>query len=152
MKEAGMDDPGRQVGGNLGAYAYTGERGEQRTFADVIKDIIADVQALIRSEVRLAKAEVREELGKAVAAGTMLVVGGVLGLFALGFVLLTIMFALENVVANWAAALIVGVAVAVAAGVLLLTGKQRFTQVSPKPEKTIETVKENVEWMKNQTK
>ena len=52
-----MDDPGRQVGGNLGAYAYTGERGEQRTFADVIKDIIADVQDLIRSEVKLAKAE-----------------------------------------------------------------------------------------------
>jgi len=144
-----MDDPGRQVGGNLGAYAYTGE---QRTFADVLKDIIADVQNLIRSEVRLAKAEVREEIGKAISAGTMIVVGGVLGMFALGFVLLTIMFALELVVPSWAAALIVGVVIAIAAAVLFMTGKQRFSEVSPKPEKTIESVKENVEWMKNQTK
>jgi uncharacterized membrane protein YqjE len=147
-----MEYPGRQAGGDLGSYAYTGERGEQRSFADVVKDIIATVQELIRSEVRLAKAEFREEAGKAMAAGKMIAVGGVLALFAVGFILLTVMFALENVVANWAAALIVGVAVGVVAGVLLLTGKQRFTQVSPTPEKTIESVKENVEWMKNQTK
>lgn len=147
-----MDYPGRQAGGNLGSYAYTSEGGEQRTFADVVKDIIANVQELIRSEVRLAKAELREEAGKAMAAGKMLMVGGVLALFAVGFILLTVMFALENVVPNWAAALIVGVAVAVAAGVLLLTGKQRLSQVSPTPDKAIESVKENVEWMKNQTK
>jgi uncharacterized membrane protein YqjE len=147
-----MDDPGRQAGGNLSAYAYTGERGEQRTFGDVFKDIIANVQELIRSEVRLAKAEFREEAGKAMSAATMLIAGAVFGVFALGFLLLTVMFALENVVANWAAALIVGAAVGIAAGVLLLTGKERFAQVSPKPEKTIESVKENVEWMKNQTK
>lgn len=147
-----MDEPGRQAGGNLGAWAYTSERGEQRSFADVVKDIIANVQDLIRSEVRLAKAEFREEAGKAVSAATMLIIGAVLGMFALGFLLLTVMFALENLVANWAAALIVGVAVGIAGGVLLLTGKERISQVSPKPDKTIESVKENVEWMKNQTR
>jgi uncharacterized membrane protein YqjE len=147
-----MDNPGRQAGGNLSAYTYTAQGGEQRSFADVLKDIIANVQELIRSEIRLAKAEFREEASKAVSAGTMLLLGGVLAMFALGFLLLTVMFALENVVANWAAALIVGVAVGIAGGVMVLTGKERISQLSPKPDKTIESVKENVEWMKNQTK
>ena len=147
-----MEDPGRQVGGNLGSYAYTTERGDQRSFADVLKDIIADVQELIRSEIRLAKVEVKEEIQKATGAGIMMVVGGVVGLYAAGFLLLTVMFALENVMPNWLAALIVGVVAAVAAAGMLVTAKNRLSAVNPKPEKTIETVKENVEWMKNRTK
>jgi hypothetical protein len=52
----------------------------------------------------------------------------------------------------WMAALIVGVVLLIVSGMLLMIGRTRLKQVSPKPEKTIETMKENIEWAKDQTR
>lgn len=123
-----------------------------RSIADVLQDIIANVQAIIRSEVRLAKTEVTEEVTKAGRAGGLLAGGIVAALFALWLLLLTILFALATVIPMWGAALILFAVMFIAAAVLLNAGKKRFKTVHATPEKTIETVKENVEWVKSQTK
>lgn len=123
-----------------------------RSIADVLQDIIANVQAIIRSEVRLAKTEVTEEVTKAGRAGGLLAGGIVAALFALWLLLLTILFALATVIPMWGAALILFAVMFIAAVVLLNAGKKRFKTVHATPEKTIETVKENVEWVKSQTK
>jgi len=123
-----------------------------RSAGDVLKDIVGNVQEIIRSEVRLAKVETTEEITKAKSAAIILGAGGVFGLFATGFVLLAAVYALSLVVASWMAALIVGVVVGIAAAILISRGLDEWNSLNPKPEKTIETVKENVEWMKNQTK
>jgi Putative Actinobacterial Holin-X, holin superfamily III len=52
----------------------------------------------------------------------------------------------------WAAALVIAVAMAGAGSVLIATGIRRFTHVKPMPERTIESLKENLEWMKQPTK
>jgi hypothetical protein len=57
---------------------------------------------------------------------------------------------LDMVMPDWAAALLVGLALGIAAAVLISKGRARLHV--PTPDKTIENVKENVEWMKNQTK
>ena len=49
----------------------------ERTISTVLQDIIANVQDIVRSEVRLAKTEVQEELGKARSAGLLLGIGAV---------------------------------------------------------------------------
>ena len=60
--------------------------------------------------------------------------------------------ALDGAIANWLAALIVGLVYAAIAGVLYLRGKHRVEEAgSPVPEKTIETVKEDVQWAKHPT-
>ena len=102
-----------------------------RSIADVLQDIIANVQGIVRSEVRLAKTEVKEEASKAGRAAAMLGAGAVAGIYTVGllFVLL-----------------------AVTTAILLSVGKKRFQAVHATPEKTIETMKENVEWVKSQTK
>jgi len=123
-----------------------------RTFAGLLEDIVANVQSIIRSEVRLARAEIREETVKAGKAAGIAGSGAVLAFYAVGFLLLTGVFALETAVQPWLAALIVAVFVGAIAGVLVNIGLKRMKQVNPRPEKTIHSVKENVEWLKNQAR
>ena len=134
------------------SYVGTGVPARDRTFSDVLKDVVGSVQDLIRSEVKLAKAETKEEVVKAWGAGRLLISGAVLGLYALGFLLLGGVAALATRMPYWAAALCVGAALGIIAMALIATGRSRFKHVHPAPEKTIQTVKENVEWMKNQTR
>jgi Flp pilus assembly protein TadB len=123
-----------------------------RSVADVLQDIVANVQTIIRSEVRLAKAEVTEEVIKARRAAGMMAGGLVAAWFTLWFLLLAILFGLATIMPIWAGALLLFVIMGVVAAVLVSAGKKRLRAVHPTPEKTIETMKENVEWVKNQTK
>jgi len=107
----------------------------ERPFSDIVSDIVGHAQEIVRSEVRLAKIEMKQEAAKAARASTMLVAGAVLGLFALGFFLWTAVYALALAMPFWAAALIVAVAVAIVAGALASAGWKRIRQVNPQPEK-----------------
>ena len=123
-----------------------------RSVSDVLQDIIRNIQDIVRSEVRLAKTEVREEVSKAWNASVWIGIGALSGTFSAFFLLFSIMYALSRIVPDWAAALIVGIALAIATGVLLSKGAERFRHVHPAPDKTIETLKENVEWAKRHTR
>jgi uncharacterized membrane protein YqjE len=123
-----------------------------RSIADVLQDILTNVQAIIRSEVRLAKTEVTEEATRAGRAAGVAAAGVVTGLFTTWLLLLTSLFALATVIPMWGAALLLFVTMAVVTAVLLAIGKKRFKTVQVTPDKTIETMKENVEWAKSQTK
>ena len=123
-----------------------------RSFSDLFQDIIRNVQEIVRSEVRLAKTEIREEVVKAKSAMLFLGTGALTAIFAILFLLLTIVYVLALVVPSWAAALIVGGALAATANVMLMAGIKRFKKIHPTPERTVETIKENVEWAKQLTK
>jgi uncharacterized membrane protein YqjE len=121
-----------------------------RTMSEVLQDIVANVQEIVRSEFRLAKVEIHEETTKAVRSSIPLVMGVLLSLYALGFILLAVVHALSLVVDAWLAALIVGFGVLVISMILVSVGRKRFKQVKVLPEKTVVTVKENVQWAKHQ--
>jgi uncharacterized membrane protein YqjE len=123
----------------------------ERSISAVLHDIVGNIQDIVRSEVRLAKTEVREEIGKARAAGMLVGVGALMLTFAALFVLLAAVYALSTLVPDWAAALIVGGGVAVIAAVCLGVGIKRFKTMRAVP-KTAETLKENVEWAKQLTR
>lgn len=124
----------------------------ERSFSDVLQDVVRNVQEIVRSEVRLAKAEIKDEAIKAKSSVAMLGAGAVMAVFAVLFLLLTIVFALSLVIPIWAAALAVGVVLSIAAGVMLMSGMNLFKQIHPAPQRTVETIKENVEWAKQQTR
>lgn len=124
----------------------------ERSVSEVLQDIVRNIQDIIRSEVRLAKSEVREEVAKAKTAGVYLGVATLSAVFALLFLLFAIVYALSHVVPDWAAALIVAVALGLVAVVAMRAGVGRLQQVDPTPEKTLGSLKENVEWAKQQTK
>jgi len=120
--------------------------------AGLLQDIVGNIQEIIRSEVRLAKAEVREDVSSMGKAAGMLVAGGVLAVYALGILLLCVVYALRGPLPDWAAALIVGLVVAVAAAVMMIVGLKRIRSVNPMPERTIDSIKEDVQWVRQQTR
>jgi uncharacterized membrane protein YqjE len=135
-----------------------GERGGPYTaagggsIADLLQEIVGNVQHIIRSEVRLAKTEIKEEATAAGRAAGMLAAGAVLAVYAVGILLLCAVYALRGPLPDWAAALVVGLVVAALAGALIMVGINRIKQVSPKPEQTLDSVKEDVQWVKQQTR
>ncbi len=122
-----------------------------RPISAVLHDIVGNVQDIIRAEVRLAKAELNEELAKSRAAATLLAAGACTLIFSALFMLLAVVYALSLVLPAWAAALIVGAGVGVIAAVCLGMGIKRLKAVRG-PAKTAATVKENVEWAKQLTR
>jgi len=123
----------------------------ERTVFTVLQDIVDNVQDIVRAEFRLAKTELQEELAKAQSAGLLLGIGAVAAMFSVLFLLLASVYALSRVLPQWAAALIVAIAVAVVAGVTLAAGIRRFKTVEAAP-KTAASLKENVTWAKQATK
>lgn len=122
-----------------------------RSFSDVWQDILRNVQEIIRSEVRLAKAELREEAAKAKSLTLLAGAGAATAMFALLFLFLGAVYALALVMPGWAAALIVGGALAVVALVLLGSGVKQFRQLYG-IGRPVETAKENLTWVKQQSK
>jgi uncharacterized membrane protein YqjE len=123
----------------------------ERSISAVLHDIVGNVQNIVRSEIRLAKTEATEELGKARSAGVMLGVGAFLLLLGTIFLLLAAVYALSLVMEPWAAALTVGAVVSVIAAFCCGAGVRRFKSVRAVP-KTSATLKENVEWAKHPTR
>ncbi len=123
-----------------------------RSISTVLRDIVHNIQDIVRAEVRLAKKEIAKEIIEVKAAGILLGLGAVSSFLAVLFALLAIMFALSNVIPNWAAALVVAVSTGILAASLVYTGRDRLRKVHPIPERTVETVKDNFQWTKPQTK
>lgn len=119
---------------------------DERSLGAVLSDVMSNLQEIVRSEVRLAKTELLDGVVQAKSSLTFLAAGAVSTLFAALFLLLTIAFALALVLPIWAAMLIPGIGLAVAARILLSIGVKRFNLRTPILERTVESLKENVAW------
>jgi uncharacterized membrane protein YqjE len=122
-----------------------------RPISVVLQDIVGNIQDIVRAEVRLAKTEVGEELGKVRSAGMLFGVGAIMALFAALFLLLAIVYVLSLVMPQWAAALIVAAGIAVVAAVTLSLGIKRFKTIHA-ARKTAASLRENVRWAKQLNK
>ena len=122
---------------------------DSRPLSGVLEDMVTNVQEIIKSEVRLGITEAQEKLELATKPAGMLAAGSVAAVYGLGLLLLSAVYGLSTVVVPWAAALIVGAIVLAVAAILLSVGRQGFRKITP-PEKTIQSVKENVTWLKDQ--
>ena len=122
-----------------------------RPVSELMKQLAQETTTLMRQELELAKAEVSQKGKKAGLGIGILGIAGVVALLALGALTAFFILALDGVMPAWAAALVVAVVYGVIAGVLALVGRERVQEVGkPVPEQTVETVKEDVEWAKNQ--
>jgi len=122
-----------------------------RSISTVLTDIVGNIQEIVRSEMRLAKTEVTEEVAKLRSASVLMGLGAFMLSVSVLFVLLAVVYALSAVMPAWAAALIVGVGAGVIAALCCGLGIKRFKAVRAAP-KTTATLKENVEWAKNLTR
>jgi hypothetical protein len=129
--------------------ATTGPPGvDDRDAPEVIRSLVDNTQLLVKKEIELAKLEIKEIVTARVMAVGFLVGAGVLGLYLLGFVLVTATKALQLVVAEWLAWLIVTVFVLILVVVLLLLAKRKLSTPSNSPDATKQDVQETIEWAK----
>jgi len=125
--------------------------GESRSIGDIVGAITKDLSTLVKQELDLAKTEMKHEATKAGKGAGMLGGAGLAGWFTLLFLSTFLMFAL----AEWFdsliwAALVVTVIWGIIAAVLAMTGKKELKRVDPKLETTQRTLKEDVQWAKEQ--
>jgi hypothetical protein len=111
-------------------------------------EVAKDLSTLVRQEVALAKAELQREAKTAGMAAGAFGGAGFAGSFVALFLSLALMWGLDAWMPLGWAAVIVAAIWAVAAAVLAVVGRSRMKRFNPRPERTIETVKEDVQWAK----
>ncbi|MCW2846227.1 MAG: phage holin family protein [Marmoricola sp.] len=121
------------------------------TLGAIVNDLTTQVPELIRSELRLAQAELAQK-GKRVGVGIGMFSGaGLLAFFGFGTLLATIILALALVMDGWLAALIVTVVLFAIAGILAAMGKSQVDEATPlAPEKAVAGVQEDIATVKGQ--
>lgn len=123
----------------------------ERSIPDLLENIVYNVQEIVRSEVRLARTEMTEQVKKVRLAAPMLIVGAVAGLLAALFLMWAAVYGLLFLIPLWAAALVVSGFLMLVGGAAASAGMKRLRQINP-PNRTIATVKENVQWAKQQVR
>lgn len=109
---------------------------------ELVGHVAQDLSTLMRQELDLAKAEVKQEVTKTGKAAGMLGAAGFAGYMVLLFASIAAWWGLANVMnKGWAALIVTGVW-AVVGAVLFAVGRRQLRDVSPRPERTVETVKE----------
>ena len=124
-----------------------------KSLGELVAAATKDLSSLIHKEVALAKAEIKTEVVSAGKGAGLFGGAGVTGLFALVFVSVALAFGvagLFDISVGWGF-LVVGLLFGGAAGILAVLGKGQISKVGP-PEKTIETVKDDIAWAKHPTR
>jgi len=130
----------------------TDPRVEERSIGELFNALTSDLSTLVRSEMELARVEIREEAGKAGKAAGMLGGGALAGYLALILLSFAAAWGLAEVIdAGWAF-LVVGLVVGVVAAVLVMIGRKRLREVHPVPDQTVDTLKEDARWARAQVK
>ncbi|MEX1177258.1 MAG: phage holin family protein [Nitriliruptor sp.] len=121
---------------------------DPRDTPEVVRSLVDNTQLLVKKEIELAKLEIKEIVTARVMAVAFLAIAGVLGLYLGAFALVTIAKALELVVAEWLAWLIVTGIVLLMVVVLLLLAKRKLQKPSNSPDTTKADVQETIELAK----
>jgi hypothetical protein len=119
----------------------------ERSLSDLLSAMTDDVSLLVRKELELAKEEIRGDVSRAGNVAKLFGAAGFVGYFALMMLLFAAAWGLAAVVPRGVAFLIVGVILGAIAAVLALRGKAQVQALDPKPEQTIETLKEDAQWL-----
>ena len=124
---------------------------DERSLGDLFSDLSRETTTLVRQEVQLARAELTQSATEAARGIGMLVAGGAVAYAGLFFVLLAIVFGLIKAGWDaWLSALVVGVVVMAIGAVLVLRARESLKPANLAPRRTVETLKEDQEWAKEQ--
>jgi|SRR5215204_2052418 len=127
-------------------------RSTDKPLGDLFGDLASEMSNLVRQEVALAKVEVGQTAKHVGRNVGYLVIGGAVGYAALLAVIAAIIMLLDRVMPNWGAALLVGVLVAGISWLLIGKALAALQETEVTPRQTVETLKEDAAWMKQQIK
>jgi uncharacterized membrane protein YqjE len=128
-------------------------------FTTLVREIVNDIEELVKAQLRFARAEFKEELNKSKEAAVLLAAGAgsaFLGMLFLGMTLVHLLHWLTEPPGTdlaslplWGCHAIVALVFLIAGAGLCLLGRKMLASFHPLPEQTAQTLKENVEWITN---
>jgi len=120
------------------------------TLGDLFSSLTEDLSTLIRKEVDLARTETTEKVTHATRSVVSIVAGGLIAYAGLIALIIAVIVGLSGFMPLWLSALIVGIVVIVIGAIMISSGRSSLANMSVMPEKTVESMKENTEWAKEQ--
>ena len=124
---------------------------DDRSLGDLFSELAQETSTLVRQEVTLAKTEVSDKASRAGKHVGILAAGGALAYAGLLAILAAVIVLLNMVMPLWVAALLVGLVAAVVGYLLVRRGLDALKREDFTPRETIETLKEDQRWAKDQT-
>lgn len=121
----------------------------EKDLSELISELTSDIGNLVSTHIELAKVEIKDEVKKAGLGAGLLSGAGVAAVFALLLLSFALAWGLHEIMPEGFAFLIVGLLWAAAAAVMALMGKDRIKRVKG-PEQTIDEVKEDAQWARQQ--
>jgi hypothetical protein len=122
---------------------------DDRSVGQLLGDVTRELQELARKELELAKAEAKVELQRAGDVGKRFGIAGLTGYLAVVLLSFAAALALTAVMPTGWAFFAVGVVYGLGAAVIALQGRRKLREVHPVPQETVETLKEDVQWLKS---
>jgi uncharacterized membrane protein YqjE len=119
----------------------------EKSLGDLVGELTHEFGELVTDHLRLARIEIVEELKKAGRGAGMVGGGAIAGWIAALILSLAAAWGLAEVMDTWLAFLVVGLVWAIAAAVLLTTGKKALKEVEPMPKETIKELEKDKEWI-----
>jgi len=123
---------------------------EDKTFGELLGQLATDSSTLVRNELSLASKELGEKASVGGKAVGVAVVAALFGLSAIIFLGVAAMEAIATVQPRWVAALIVAASLLIISGIVAFVAASRLKNLSLSPSRTIQTLKEDSEWLKKQ--
>lgn len=123
-----------------------------KSLGDLISRLTSDMGDLVTAHIDLAKVEIKDEVAKTVKSVGMLGAAAFAGLVAVFVLSGAAAWGLAELMATGLAFLIVGLVWTAAAGILALMGRKKMSSIDPKPTETMNQIKEDKQWLKNEVR
>jgi MFS family permease len=130
----------------------TPSRDGARSTGPLFRSVAADISTLVTKQIELAKQELGEMVSTRAQAVGVFAAAAVLGLFVVGFLGMTGAEALDLVMPRWAAMLVVAAVFGILATIAVFVARGLMRSAAAKPELTQRSLKEDVQWAKQQLK
>jgi hypothetical protein len=124
---------------------------DDRSIGQLFAELAQETATLVRQEVQLAKEEMSQKASRVGKDVGFLAVGGAVAYAGLLAIIAGVIFLLGLVIPLWVSALLVGIVVALVGYFLVRKGLDALKQENLTPQETINTLKEDKEWAKDQT-
>jgi hypothetical protein len=123
----------------------------EMSVAELLRRIPEEARLLIRSQTMLLKSELGMKIGQSVKYSIFLLAGVIIAWLGIMAAVATVIVVIGLFIPLWASALVVTLALLIGGGILALAGLGKLRKMEWVPRRTVETVKENIQWLQKQS-
>ncbi|OPY66854.1 MAG: hypothetical protein A4E57_02598 [Syntrophorhabdaceae bacterium PtaU1.Bin034] len=123
----------------------------EMSVAELLRRIPEEAKLLIRSQAMLLKSEIDMKIGQSVKYSIFLLAGVIIAWLGIMAAVATVIVVIGLFIPLWASALVVTLVLLIGGGILALAGLGKLRKMEWVPRRTVETVKENIQWLQKQS-